>query len=117
MEYSITDEFSTQGDYSLKAISHDWQWVYYGISNTLFNQITTPFTFKCDVSTTGGELLIVVVEEGSEKQSSITLSSGEYPVEITYTPTTCDFGKIELGYRSKADEQTCYIDNIRIYIQ
>lgn len=117
MQYSITNEYNTMGEYSLKAISSNWLWLYYGIPSTLLNQVTRPFSFKCDVSTTGGDLLIVVVEDGAEKSTYVTLSPGKYEAEITYNPTAYNFTRIQLGYRSKDDEKTCYIDNIRLYIQ
>lgn len=117
MQYSITNEYSTMGEYSLKAISSNWQWIYYGLPSTLLNQITHPFTFKCDVYTTGGDLMIVVLEDGAEKSTYVTLSSGKYEAEITYNPTTYNFTRIQLGYRSKDYEKTCYFDNIRLYIQ
>ena len=118
MPYSITNEYSTMGDYSLKAISSNWQWVYYGLPSALHNQITHPFSFKCDVYTTGGDLLIIVSpKEGAEKSTYITLSPGKYETEITYTPSEYNFQRIQLGYRSRDNEKTCYIDNIRLYIQ
>lgn len=113
MIYSITDEYSTMGKYSLKCTSSNWQWLYYGIPNSILPQVSSPFGFKCDVSTDGGELLIVVVEDGDEITQFVTLSSGESTVEISYTPTSYNFSKIQLGYRSKNVEKTCYIDNIR----
>lgn len=116
MKYTITDEYSTAGEYSLKCISSNWQWLYYNVPPALRNQISNPFSFKCDVCANGGDLLIVVTEGGVEKQQMISLSQGEYTVEISYTPESYDFGYVQLGYRSKtSDEKTCYIDNIRLY--
>lgn len=116
MKYEITNEYSTTGEYSLKCISSNWQWLYYNVPTTIRNQVSNPFSFKCDVSTTGGDLLIVVTEDGVEKQQQVNLSPGEYTVEISYTPTSYNFSYLQLGYRNKtSDEKTCYIDNIRLY--
>ena len=115
-QYSISDEYSTMGKYSLKCSSSNWAWTYYRIPPSLLAQINVPFTFKCDVSTTGGDLMIVVWDD-TEKQSTISLPSGDYPVEITYNNPTTNLTRVELGYRSTSPTETkiCYIDNITVY--
>lgn len=115
-QYIISDEYSTMGAYSLKCFSVNWAWTYYRIPSDILNQITTPFSFKCDVSTTGGELVIVVLD-GTEKQSMVSLPPGEYPVEITYSDPITNVTRVELGYRNRdaAEEKICFIDNIQLY--
>lgn len=116
MVYSISNEYSTMGEYSLKCTtSTNWHWIYYGVPYTLMSQITVPFTFKCDISTTGGELLIVIVDNNKEKNINISLSAGNYPVEITYNEPITNLSRVQLGYRYSEYGGLAYIDNIRLY--
>lgn len=117
MEYNITDEFSTKGDYSLKCSSQtNWNWLYYGLPQNIMNQITGEFTFKCDVSTTGGEILIIINDDSGERNVGISLSSGSYPVEISYNDSFTNLYRVQLGYRNRSGVlDVCYIDNIRLY--
>ena len=85
MTYTISDEYSTMGKYSLKCTtSTSWNWLYYGLPSNMLIQITIPFTFKCDVSTTGGQLLIVIIDNALDTTVSLGLSPWCYPLEIIY---------------------------------
>lgn len=105
------------GDYCLEgSTSTNWHWLYYGIPHDLLSEITVPFTFKCDISTTGGFLLIVINDtlEG-EKNVNISLPAGSYPVEITYIEPISNLSRVQLGYRYLNFGGTVCIDNIQLY--